>query len=468
MRNTRVSVPVMALGVVALALSIGCGGGLAGGRSDQAEGWLGRASKAYKSGDWDDANDAVGSLLKASPKDPEARILGARLALARLDYNEAVKLTEGLDGSDAKGIRGRAYWFLGDLEQAADNLEAMLADPNVKDPWAKDVARLARQGSGRHPFSTDGAIVASVSMPPAGPVAVIPCELDGENVLALLATASSEVMVDSTTRKDPAWVNLRFDRLEVHDVPALPMDLSGMSRQLGAPIKALIGMNFLRHLHATFDRRGDQFIVRRDEPVPPPGASRITPWYARGGAWMVSLSVSPKTNDKSLFIADSSALLPVALSDAAWKRAGVSPADLRADPNAPANMKSGIVPAVRFGTFDLPRVAGVSGVETGKLADELDADVAGIAGSGFLSIFRITFADKGKTIWIEPDPVMDGSGAPPREGPSSQPQAPPSAPAKEVLPAKEPPPAKPGTPAAPKGSANPPKPTGAPAKGNTK
>ena len=40
-------------------------------------------------------------------------------------------------------------------------------------------------------------------------------------------------------------------------------DLSGISRQMNVPIKALLGVNLLRHLNVTFDYMGGQFIVRK-------------------------------------------------------------------------------------------------------------------------------------------------------------------------------------------------------------
>ena len=84
---------------------------------------------------------------------------------------------------------------------AADDLEAMLLDPNVKDPWARDVATLARRGQGRHPFAMEGGLVTLVEMPHAGPALIVPCELEGESILALVATAVGEVVIDSATRR---------------------------------------------------------------------------------------------------------------------------------------------------------------------------------------------------------------------------------------------------------------------------
>ncbi len=49
----------------------------------------------------------------------------------------------------------------------------------------------------------------------------------------------------------------------MRDVPALAKDLSGISKQVNAPIKILLGVNLLRHLRPTIDsRKGSQFIVR--------------------------------------------------------------------------------------------------------------------------------------------------------------------------------------------------------------
>ncbi len=126
-------------------------------RSPVATQWTERAKASYRAGDFDDAREAIHHALTAAPNDPEIRELGARVALVRLDYAEALKLTAGLDTSSVHALRGRALWFSGDIEHAADELETLLADPQVKDPWAREVASLARRGAGRHPFEMDGA-----------------------------------------------------------------------------------------------------------------------------------------------------------------------------------------------------------------------------------------------------------------------------------------------------------------------
>jgi hypothetical protein len=417
-------------------------------RAALADKWFKRATKSYRDGDIEDAHEAVKSALQAAPHDPEVRALGARIALARLELPEVLRLTEGMSSSDVMGLRGRAHWYAGDIEQAADDLDATLQDPSVKDPWAREVSKLARRGIGRHPFALEGSLVAAVDMPKAGPIAIVPCELEGETILALLSTGVGELIVDSSSRREAAWVNLSFgdrEKLEVKDVPALVQDLSGLSRQFGLPVKALLGVNLLRHMHVTFDRHGDQFVVRKLEPTPPPQASRVPLWYVRGGATMMHISVSPAGDDIAPLLVDSAALFPLSLGDAEWRRAGVDPQVLEPIPGAP-NLRGGTVPQLKFGAFDLPKIPAVEDVP--RPDQDLGVNMAGVMGSGLLSIFRITFADDGRFMWIEPDPTMleaineEAAGrrsAPP--GPGKPPAQPGPAPASSGAPPPQPAPA---------------------------
>jgi hypothetical protein len=422
--------PLVFFAVAAVSAACGSTVGPAGPvRSPVAAQWLDRAKVSYRSGDFDDARDSARHALGVASSDPEIRELAARIALVRLDFDEALRLTEGLESSDAHSIRGRAYWFTGDLEHAADELEAMLADPKVKDPWARDVAGLARRGSGRHPFQMEGGTVASIEMPrqldrvPLGAANVVPCELDGERILALVATGSSEVLLDSNSRHDAAWVDMRFDRVEIKDVPALAQDLSSVARQVGVPIKALIGAQLLRHAHVTFDRRGDQFVVRRQDATAPPDASRVPLYYLRGGGMLLRATVTAKDESPIPMLVDSSRLFPLFLQDGAWKKAGVDLQTLVPLPDSPA-VKRGMVPVFRMGGFDLSKMPAIEGGDFADLTNGLDVDLGGVVGADLLSFFRVTFADGGRFMWIEPDPTLLGpDGAPPA---AQRPQPPPA------------------------------------------
>ena len=397
-----------------LLVAAACGpmGATAPTRPPLAQKWLDRGELSYKSGDFDDATSSAQEVLRLAPHDEEARVLAARLALAHLDFDKAVALTQGLQTPEALGVRGRAHWYAGDLESAADDLEGMLADPSIKDPWARDVAKLARSGGSRKPFSMEGGVVALTQMPPAGSALVVPCEMEGEQVLTMIATGSPEVVIDSASRSEPSWVSFRFGgRIDVHDVPALTQDLSGLSRVLGAPIKALLGVDLLRHIHATFDRRGGQFVVRLQEPPSPPQASRLPLLYARGGAMMMRLSVAPPGSPGSspagsLFYVDSSQPYSLVMQDSLWKRAGVDLAQLAPSSLLP-NARAGIVPSLRLGGMAFPSVPALAlDSVDGQAPASIGIDLGGIVGAGLLEAFRVTFTDDGRYVWVEPDPTM--------------------------------------------------------------
>lgn len=386
-------------------------------RTPAAEKWFQRAQSSYKAGDIEDAEQAAESALGAAPHDREVRVLAGKIALARLDYRRAIHVTKGLEGSEALGISGRAKWYAGDLDGAADDLEQLVRDPEVRDPWARDIARLARRGQGRHPFEVEGGLLAAVEMPPAGAAHVVPCELNGERILALVATAAGDLIVDSNTRREPAWVSLRFgENFEVKDVPALTQDLSQASRVLGAPIKALIGVNVLRHLHATFDRRGSQFVVRRSEPPAPPHAGRIDLSYVRGGGMLMRARVSPAANGQATFLVDSTQPYLMALEPSGWERSGVSESALKPEPSQP-DVMVGVLPAVQVGGFDLPGIPALKGVDPVAKQAKIDVDVDGVMGAGLLAAFRVTFVDDGRSVWLEPDPSLEMSNASERDQP---------------------------------------------------
>jgi tetratricopeptide (TPR) repeat protein len=453
MRRTSTAFPAL-LALVALAAApTACGPSLAGvpARAPVAAQWFDRAKAGYKNADFDDASESAKRALAAAPNDTEIRELAARISLVRLDFAEALKQTEGLESTEAHGIRGRAYWFSGDLEHAADELEAMLADPKVKDAWAHDVAGLARRGGGRHPFEMDGGSVGAIEMPrqlggvALGAANVVPCELDGERVLALVATGSSEVLIDANSRHEPAWVDMRFDRVEIKDVPALVQDLSPLTRQLGLPIKALIGAQLLRHAHATFDRRGDQFVVRRQDATAPPEASRVPLYYLRGGGMLMRASVTTRDDDLVPLLVDSSRPFPLLLQDGAWGKAGVDVHTLAPLPDDPT-IKRGIVPMFRIGGYDLAKMPAIEGVDLHELTSGIDIDLGGVVGADLLAFFRITFADDGRFMWLEPDPSLLNpnqrapQGAPAGPPPGAPPgPAPGSATAPSAPPASQPP-----------------------------
>ncbi len=121
----------------------GCGGAVTGEAAwpPTAKKWFDRADASYRNADMEDAELAVENALRLLPQEAEVRVLAARIALARLEYDRAIQLLEGIDSTAAASLRGRAYWYDGQVERAADELERLIADPEVKDTWATEVGQ---------------------------------------------------------------------------------------------------------------------------------------------------------------------------------------------------------------------------------------------------------------------------------------------------------------------------------------
>lgn len=401
----------LAAAVTSSLLVLGCAG--AGGNAADAEWppiskrWFDRGDQSFRHGDLEDAESASENALRVTPDREEVRLLAARIALAKLEYARTIQVLQGLESNEARSLRGRAYWYAGDVDKAADELERLVADPEVRDAWAVEIAKLARRGSGRKPFQMSGAQVGVSDMPRTGSTAmIVPLELNGEPALGLIATGTAEAVVDSSGGAQSNWVSLRFgETVEVRDVPALAKDLSGISRQVNAPIKILLGVNLLRHLHPTFDLIGGQFVVRRYEPPPPPVATTLKLSYVRGGGMLLHGAFGAEaTSAQASLLVDTSIVYPVALDAGGWKKAGVAPSSLRSVPNGGA-MKSGTVPLLKLGAFELPSVPGLSGDDPVKEREKgLDIELDGLVGSGLLANFRVTLADGGRTMWLEDMP----------------------------------------------------------------
>jgi hypothetical protein len=266
----------------------------------------------------------------------------------------------------------------------------------------------------------------------------------------MIATGSGEVVVDSATRPEPSWVSLRFDHLEVRDVPALPQDLSGISKEIGAPIKAMLGVNLLRHINATFDFSGHQFVARSFVAPPPPHATRVDLHYARGGGMIVRSTFGGDNGPHAALMVDTHRPFHVALDEAGWKKAGIDPATLKLIPGDPEQkLREGEIPLLRLGAFDKKRVPALYGIPLGDLEKATAVDLDGIVGASLFYMYRCTFAVGGRVLWIEDDsedlqrligpspplaPAAPSPAAPPAAPPAGAPSGSPNTPVKEKAP----------------------------------
>ena len=400
-------------------------------RPARAQKWYDRALDEYKHVDIDAAHDSARQALEIVPQDTEVKLLAARVALARLEFDRTLQLLDKVPGTEAASLRGRAHWYKGELEDTVRDLEIVLADPDTEDTWAKEIIKLAVDGAGaRTPFAvttTNGRLETLELARVSGvKLFVVSVKIDGDDALALVSTGNAEVMIDSTARRDPSWISLRFgERLEVRDVPALPKDLSDLSRRLGAPIKALIGSHLLRHLRVTLDHRGRQFVARSFDPTPPPVASRIDVHYMRGGGMVLTGGLGQDNGPRMPLFVDSSMGHSVALDAGGWKKVGIDVTKLPVlDNGAGDTLRSGSIPLFSLGTFKLPETPAVFGkmIPIQKVESELEVDIDGTLGAGVLADFRITFTEEGRVMWVEQRPPVppfgpDSFAPPPPGGP---------------------------------------------------
>ncbi len=404
-----------------------------------AKKWYDRAAASLHVGDVPDADLAAENALRLEPKRAEVKLLAAKIALAQMQFDRVIQLTDGLPDPEAMSVRGRAFWYAGRVQEAAETLELLVANPDVHDSWAVDIAKLARRGVGRKPFTMTGAMVAVVDMPRVGRSLLAPVEVDGEPALGMIATGVSETVIDASSGSGPKWVSLRFgERIEVKDVPALTKDLSSLSRQLNAPIKIMLGVNLLRHLRPTIDLYGGQFVVRNFDPPAPPVATTVPLTYVRGGGMLVRGSFGTgNTSVPGSFMVDTSMDVPLALDAGGWKKAGKNVSELQPITGS-RGMSQGIVPVFGFGSLEIPEVPAVSGVPIQDIEKPVDMDLDGIIGAGLLGPFRVTLTDQGRTMWLEPMPVDPDAAQAAATGEASAPASAASAAPKPVAPASRP------------------------------
>ncbi len=387
-------------------------------RDRAAEQFFRRAAEDFDQARIDEAQDAIERALAIAPNDNELQTLGGRIALAQLQFDESLRLLHNVPGSEAQGLRGRAHWYQGELAPAAQEFEAMLNDPTVRDDWARSVAGLARSGEGRTPYAMSGdprAVLDMAQVSLSAPYLVVEVEVDGEEGLALIATNVEDILVESNTHPQPSWASLRFKSppsplngqrsvVELNDVPALPQDLAGISREVNTNLKALIGVNVLRQLNVTIDFAARQFVVRQQAAPPPPDSTRLRALYSRGGGLMLAAGIGESENTTGTFFVDSTSRHPLSMDEIGLTKAGIKTSDLTAFTADPGSkLRQGVVPVVRLGAFDLKKVPAIFGGPLTDVEKQLQFDVDGVIGVPLLAFYRFTFADSGRVIYLEDD-----------------------------------------------------------------
>lgn len=135
---------------------------------------------------------------------------------------------------------------------------------------------------------------------------------------------------------------------------------------------------------------------------------------------ILGTALGTTSQSRAALFVDTSMSYPVALDEAGWQKIGVVAASLPLVPDDPSRkLRTGAVPLLRLGGFELPRIPAVFGAPLDRMERELAVDVDGVIGAGLLASFRLTFADGGRMLWIEqgvtvPAPPATATG----QGPS--------------------------------------------------
>ena len=139
-----------------------------------------RAQASYAQGDLDDARAAADSALAATPKD-RTRACSARRSRSRARVRQAARHASCLPTRPTRSAAAPSGTPA--TSSRPPTARAAQRDPTFKDSWVREVAKLARRGHGRHPYTVEGGMLAAVEMPRRPRWS--PCELEGERIRAV-------------------------------------------------------------------------------------------------------------------------------------------------------------------------------------------------------------------------------------------------------------------------------------------
>jgi hypothetical protein len=131
----------------------------------------------------------------------------------------------------------------------------------------------------------------------------------------------------------------------------------------------------------------------------------VHPLYYRGGALVLPVAFSgAATGSEASLLLHTSMTYPVALDEGGWKKAGREPKSFAPMPGV-AGLTWGTLDYLRLGAFELNQIPGVYGAPVDEVEKAAGAELDGFAGSGLIATFRLTFADGGRTLWVEDLPA---------------------------------------------------------------
>jgi hypothetical protein len=127
--------------------------------------------------------------------------------------------------------------------------------------------------------------------------------------------------------------------------------------------------------------------------------------YIKGGGMVIRSQFGAEANSPGAsFLVDTGVLMPLAMSESGWKKAGTDPSVF---PQVPGDktLRQGSVAHMSLGDFDVPNVPGVFGLPMQELAQGGGIHLDGVIGAGLVANFRVSLVDQGRTLWLEQVPA---------------------------------------------------------------
>lgn len=389
-----------------LLLSVACGGppgrvetrATGGGDARaQARATAERARQALDRGQLEVAAGLAAEALAQDREDERVLATFAAIALARGQDREVVDALENATDSDLVHLRAKARFRLGDAPGVVRDLESFADDE--RDGWMEVALAIAR-GAGSDPWwSVAGDDRATLAMVSGPPVPVVEIAIDGEDVRALVSTATDLTVVDDRLADDPELLGrVELGPIAIGRVPALLRDLDPIERQLGTSIGAVIGLDLLRHFETTIDFAQRWIVVRRDGTEA--GESASARYATLSGSFLAVYATLDRT--EGWLVIDSAGLFPIALSPAAVTALELDLDALEAPPSAPApDVRLTTIEALRISDFELRGVPAVTGLVPRDLDALAGAPLAGMLGAVTFNERKLVIAPASRRIHVE-------------------------------------------------------------------
>ena len=348
----------------------------------------------------DEAHATAMQALAADSEQSVAREVAARVLLARGEMRETVELLSDARRPRLVRLRARAKARLDDYAGVASDLRSV-EEREPADGWAEAMLPVAREAPSEPVFAMAGPERAAVSMDARAPVPVIPIEVSGREVKALVATSADVTVLDDQVRATPGFADeLSLGEITVSNVPVLVRDLDAIGEALGTEIGAVIGMDLMSRLEVTLDGREREIVFRREGTEASADASQVP--FVAFEATFLAVRATLNGSASGWFTLDTSGLFPVAIAPATVEALGLDPDSLEPAPGAPSpDIRVTTLDRVRFGEVEMSGVPAVTGLVPADLSELAGAPIAGMLGAAMVHQLSLTIAPERRVLLIE-------------------------------------------------------------------